>query len=655
MDRLFTLSESRGKEASGFATMDCDEVVVYKSPEPASSLIKKRFYREHVDKLGSRDECDSVTIVGHSRLVTNGYEEDNRNNQPVIKSGMIGLHNGIIVNVQELWRKYQDEDKTSALDSEVIFTLLRRHYSTKKSLKTALRVLYNEIRGIASIAVLFADFKNLLLATNNGALYYAKSNDGNALVFASERYILHSLMRARNLAAYFQTENIRHLKSGQACLVDVETVEVDEDTIGSSQVSREFKNLKHLRSSSLSIKDCSAKLNGALSRNKVDGQELQVSVRHELVAHFSECEKRIHGLKRCIKCLLPETFPFITFDPDGVCNNCAHYQKSSVRGSNELARLIDPCRTTNGSYDCLVALSGGRDSCFTLHYVKKVLDLKPVVMTYDWGMVTDLARRNQSRICARLGVEHILVSADIRKKRESIRKNVEAWLKKPHLGAVPLFMAGDKQYFYNSYKIKEQTGAKMIMMGENPLEATGFKSGFSGVPNDSSDNMAYSISMSRKLKLASFYLKQFFKNPSYLNASIYDSLYAFFVYYLTPHAYINLYDYIEWDEDAINETLQEGYDWEVAVDTNSTWRIGDGTAPFYNYIYYTVAGFTENDTFRSNQIREGVMTREEAVKKLDEENQPRWQSIKWYCDTIGIDFEDTIKRINAIPKLYQYD
>ena len=51
--------------------------------------------------------------------------------------------------------------------------------------------------------------------------------------------------------------------------------------------------------------------------------------------------------------------------------------------------------------------------------------------------------------------------------------------------------------------------------------------------------------------------------------------------------------------------MLDSYGWERAVDTSSTWRLGDATAPFYNYIYYTVAGFTEHDTFRSNQIREG--------------------------------------------------
>jgi hypothetical protein len=109
---------------------------------------------------------------------------------------------------------------------------------------------------------------------------------------------------------------------------------------------------------------------------------------------------------------------------------------------------------------------------------------------------------------------------------------------------------------------------------------------------------------------------------------------------------------MEWDEDKINETLIGTYDWETAPDTDSTWRIGDGTAPFYNYIYYTVAGFTEYDTFRSNQIREGVIGREQAQKLVEVENQPRWDSIREYTQMINIDFDEAIRVIDRIPKLY---
>ena len=94
------------------------------------------------------------------------------------------------------------------------------------------------------------------------------------------------------------------------------------------------------------------------------------------------------------------------------------------------------------------------------------------------------------------------------------------------------------------------------------------------------------------------------------------------------------------------------YNWETAIDTSTTWRIGDGTAGFYNYVYYTVAGFTEHDTFRSNQIREGQLSREDALMLVKNENKPRYQNIRWYLDTLGLDFGDVIKIVNSIPKLY---
>ena len=116
--------------------------------------------------------------------------------------------------------------------------------------------------------------------------------------------------------------------------------------------------------------------------------------------------------------------------------------------------------------------------------------------------------------------------------------------------------------------------------------------------------------------------------------------------------YYHIFDYWRWDEGTVNDTIINQYEWEAAIDTSTTWRIGDGTAGFYNYVYCTVAGFTEHDTFRSNQIREGQITREIALKLVGEENQPRYQNIRWYLDILGLDYESTIKTINSIPKLY---
>ena len=153
---------------------------------------------------------------------------------------------------------------------------------------------------------------------------------------------------------------------------------------------------------------------------------------------------------------MPETFPFIEFDAEGVCQFCRHHRPLKLRGSDALQQLADQVRRHNDKGDCLVPISGGRDSCYGLHYVKHELGLNPVAYTYDWGFVTDLARRNISRICGELNVEHVLVAADIKKKRENVRKNVTAWLAKPTLSMIPPFMAGDKAFFYYASIIRKQ-------------------------------------------------------------------------------------------------------------------------------------------------------------------------------------------------------
>ncbi|HRU01784.1 MAG TPA: hypothetical protein P5239_08790 [Victivallales bacterium] len=314
--------------------------------------------------------------------------------------------------------------------------------------------------------------------------------------------------------------------------------------------------------------------------------------------------------------------------------------------------LANKFRRNDGGPECLVPFSGGRDSSYALHYIVKILGLKPIAYSYDWGMITDLARRNQARLCGKLGVEHILLSADIRKKRSNIRKNVLAWLKNPTLGTVPLFMAGDKQYFYYANRLMKQNEIKLSILGENLLETTNFKSGFCGIKPHFDREHTYSLNVKDKVKMALYYGREFLTNPSYLNSSLPDTLGAFSSYYVIKHYNINIYDYIKWDEKIILETLLKEYDWETDPGTKGTWRIGDGTAAFYNFIYYMLAGFTENDTFRSNQIREGDLTREEALKLIFEENKPRWDSIQWYCRTIGIDFEPAIEEIIKAPTLY---
>ena len=151
-----------------------------------------------------------------------------------------------------------------------------------------------------------------------------------------------------------------------------------------------------------------------------------------------------------------------------------------------------------------------------------------------------------------------------------------------------------------------------------------------------------------------FYLREFLANPRYINSSLVDSAKAFAFYYFIRRNYYNLYRYVAWDEKTIERTIIGDYGFELAEDTDSTWRIGDGTAAFYNYIYFAMAGMTENDTFRSNQIRNGAIDRDTALDCIERDNRPRFQSIQWYLDTIGLErsIEQVLETIHRAPKLY---
>jgi hypothetical protein len=350
---------------------------------------------------------------------------------------------------------------------------------------------------------------------------------------------------------------------------------------------------------------------------------------------------------------MPETIPFADFDANGICRFCRDHRKIGYQGIEELRRLVAPYRNRDGKPDCIVAFSGGRDSSYGLHFVKKILGLNPIAYTYDWGMVTDLARRNQARLVGKLGVEHVIVSADIKMKREHIRKHILAWIRKPDLGMVPLFMAGDKQTEYYVEELKRKTSVKLVFYCRgNELEDEKFKFGHCGIYRGTPKGVTHFMSLRNKLQLARYYGTRYLTNLSYINSTIVDTLFAYFSTYIMPHDFVYLWHYIPWAEETIVSTLKNEYNWETSKETSTTWRTDDGFTAFYNYIYLVMQGANEFDGFRSNQIREGILTRDTALKLASEERKPQYEALAWYFDAVGLDGDTVLSAVDAAPKLY---
>ncbi len=582
-------SRQRGSDSSGLVYYDGNGYKVARADYDIIQLLKRQNW------------SGSNVVMGHSRLITNGPLD----NQPVVRDGIFVLHDGIIVNEQEIWELLNLQPHFQ-VDSEAIIAIAIKQLDEGRELMELPEQILSICQGTVAAALVIPRLGKALLFSNNGSLYVGKNESD--IYFASERYPLEKIAC---------DDIVQIWRDG--LLIDIPKADAIATVDDRQRKEIPIPTFKHIAT-------------------------------EEAMLQYPQPK-----FKRCTKCILPETMPFISFDSDGVCNYCHNYKLRNIpKPKEELFELIEPYRRKNKP-DCIVPFSGGRDSSYGLHLIVNELKMTPITYTYDWGMVTGLGHRNISRMCAKLGVENITVAADISKKRQNIAKNLKAWLKSPHLGMISILTAGDKHFFQHVETVKKQTGISLNLWGINPLEVTHFKAGFLGVKPDFEEKRVYMPGISNQLNYQLLRLKAMLQSPGYFNSSLWDTLSGeYYRSFAEKKDYYHIFDYWQWDEKIINETLSQ-YDWELAPDTNTTWRIGDGTAAFYNYIYYTVAGFTEHDTFRSNQIREGQITREEALKLVKDENRPRYQNIRWYLDTLNMDFSAVIKVINVIPKLYLTD
>lgn len=641
---LFSLAKSRGKDASGLVICNDKGINIFKAPLSAKSFIQLDSYKKFINQ---HKQFKINFAFGQTGSATNGFQTKNENNQPIKSTNFVMIHNGIIVNNQDLWNEINPKIKCPESDTKILLAYLQKIFNKTSNLALSVQILFQKIKGSASVIIANNFNQKICIATNTGSLYWVNLEKSKTYYFASESWMLkefikknypklskYKISQVKPLTAIIFTENKK-----SKTIIDL-----------SKKVNKQQIKIKEKKQRLKTIIDLSPKNTPTDPRiNKLYNfkNELKKIKKH----HFPT--EQINKIKRCNHCILPATTPFISFDQNGVCNYCHDHQKITYKGVEELKKLVAPFRKNNGEADCLIAFSGGRDSSYALHYLKKELGMNPIAYTYDWGMITDIGRRNQARLVSKLGVEHIVISADIIKKRQHIKQNIQAWLNKPVLGMVPLFMEGDKQSeFYANQLMEIYKLDLMIFCRGNEFEKDEFKAGHCGIKDADPDGVIHHLSLKNKFKIFYYYLNQYISNPAYINSSFFDTIFAFYSTYVQKHQFVYFWHYIPWQEDLIVNTLIKEYGWENTNETNTTWRNGDGSVAFYNYIYYAVQGFTENDSFRSRQIREGLITRSKALKMVNQENSPRYKALKWYFDQVGLDGDKVLTEIDQIDKLY---
>lgn len=136
-------------------------------------------------------------------------------------------------------------------------------------------------------------------------------------------------------------------------------------------------------------------------------------------------------MKYCKRCLYPENHPLnLTFDEYGVCSGCRiHEEKDTLNWKDrtkKLENILNKFRNTSGnSYDCIIPVSGARDSYFILHTIKNVMKMNPLLVSYNKHYNTNRGIRNLAYLKTIFNCDTIQMVVDPAKIKRITRRTLE--------------------------------------------------------------------------------------------------------------------------------------------------------------------------------------------------------------------------------------
>ncbi|HEX7905933.1 MAG TPA: N-acetyl sugar amidotransferase [Chitinophagaceae bacterium] len=176
-------------------------------------------------------------------------------------------------------------------------------------------------------------------------------------------------------------------------------------------------------------------------------------------------------IRYCKKCLFPETKPDLFFNNEGVCSACIAADQKYVgidwkQREKDFFQVIDHFRLPAGhrGYDCIVPVSGGKDSTYQAYFMKYVCGLNPLLVCFETTSVTELGQQNLDNL-SKMGMDviHFKKNHEVYKKMviEGFRRvGDEMWPNHIGIFTIPVMFA-------------VKFGIKLIIWGENSQQEYG--------------------------------------------------------------------------------------------------------------------------------------------------------------------------------------
>ena len=335
-------------------------------------------------------------------------------------------------------------------------------------------------------------------------------------------------------------------------------------------------------------------------------------------------------MKYCVRCVMPDTRPGIKFDEEGVCSACRAYEKRKLidwsSRFKEFKKLCDKYRGMNGKdgYDCIIAVSGGKDSHFQTHIMKEVMGMNPLLVTVEDNFpMTNAGIHNLKNISSEFGCDVISMKPNIKAQKVIMRKTFENYGKPTyfidryiytyplHMASrfnIPLLVYGENvAYEYGGITDQETYSAKEqiyngVASGINIDELIG-----DGVARK--DLNFFDPPLKEELdKLDPIYLSYFFPWNSYSN-------YVF----AKSRGFHDL-----------------SHEWERSHHAEQFDQVDSRAYLVHSWLKYPKFGHASATDYCSRFIRYGILSREEAkkiVKERDAKLDPL--CVRDFCNFLG--------------------
>ncbi len=356
-------------------------------------------------------------------------------------------------------------------------------------------------------------------------------------------------------------------------------------------------------------------------------------------------------MKRCSACVLPGSTPHIVFNEEGVCNFCLSHSPPSFPGAQALLQVIEENRRPDSKYDCLVAISGGRDSTYALLKLAKDHNQKVLAVNYENPFTHPRAALNIKNAVKALNVKLLTYRLQGDWHQRVFRDNLTAWLRHPSPVMIPMLCMGCRSLEWELVRIAKQNRVYCIVGAVNQFEDSIFKKVLLGVPG----NTSYGRAIVRGLPII---LREIEKSPAYLNlpslglmvrghwALLQDILRERCA--MPKIKKLSIFSFVEWDEKEILSRISSELGWEYPRERASSWRFDCRVGMLKKLMYKRTLGMTENDDFYSQMIREGKMNREEALRRIEAEGSIDYQQIEALLRETGIDPTSFWNRLPAV-------